>query len=91
MQCFQTAQRETNSGPGHFFRRELPIIRNAIKVITNNVTNIKKIILAMPAAAVATPVKPKIAAMMEIMKNAIAQPNIQPPKAAFLPAVNDSF
>ena len=52
--------------------------RNApeISEITNNIIKIKKIILAIPAAAPAIPPKPNTAAISAITKNVIVQRNI---------------
>jgi hypothetical protein len=47
-----------------------------MRVRINKTTNIKKRILAMPANAIAIPVKPNRAAIREIMKNTIAQYSI---------------
>ena len=52
-----------------------PLRPKTIK-ITNSTKNTKKSILAIPTAAPAIPPKPRIAAMIAITRNVIAQPSI---------------
>jgi hypothetical protein len=47
-----------------------------MREIISNIKNTKKSIFAMPEAATATPVKPKIAAIIDIIKNKITHPSI---------------
>src|ERR687888_2496311 len=49
---------------------------------TNAIRNSQNRTCAIPAAAPAIPVKPKIAAMIATMKNPIAQLSIEPPTVA---------
>jgi hypothetical protein len=58
---------------------DFPLIAPAIKDITSNTIKMKKIILAIPAAAPAIPPKPNTPAINAITKKVKAHPNIVAP------------
>lgn len=57
----------------------LPTVKAATNRITNITIKMKNKILAISALATATPVKPNMPAMIEIMRNTRAQRNITDP------------
>lgn len=77
--------RVTSYFNGHHVINFYGRLRNNIVIneIIANIMNMRKMILAMPAAATKTPVYPTIAAMIAMAKNIKAQVNI-----AFSPLLN---